>query len=251
MSIVVEDFTFNTIDSLSSITLNKPSGVTSGDLLYIITMRDPTVSNPVYEFTTPSGWTSHLLYWSSKYIQIQTFYKISDGTEASSETLTSGFARNTVAWYLRISGIDSSDPIDVVGSFADDITSLTVPSITTTLDNSMAIVLCAFDGGDMDPFTISGTGWPSSVPANQYLESDNIGSAAGGLWLTKTVSSAGSSENISVSSSVNDGILGVQFSLNPSSAPIGYENDISGISHLNIGSVSGVSLSNIGSVSGA
>lgn len=251
MAIVVEDFTFVTADA-SSVTLDKPSGVVAGDLLYIIAMRDPTFSNPVYEFPPPSGWTEHLLRWSDQFVQIQTMYRVADGTEGASETLTSGFSRSTVAWYLRVSGVDNSDPIGVDGTYEEDVTSIIVPSITTTIDNSLVFVLCAFDGGDMDPFSLSGTGWPTTIPTDQYLEEDDLGTTIAGLWLTKTVSSAGSSENFTISSSENDGILGIQFSLNPSDAPppSGYSNNISGISYLNISSFSGVSLSNIASISG-
>ena len=247
MAIAVEGFTFATVDS-SSVTLNKPSGVVAGDFLYIIAVRDPTFSNPVYDFTPPSGWTEHLLRWSDQFVQIQTMYRVADGTEGASEILTSGFSRNTVAWYLRVSGVDSSTPIDSLGSYAENEGSVVVPSLTTTVNGAMAFVLCAFDGGDMDPFSLSGTGWPTSIPVNQYLEESNEGASAAGLWLTKTVASAGSSESFSISSGENDGMLGVQFALTPSA--VSSSTLVSGVDVLNVSSFSGVAKANVSSVSG-
>jgi len=253
MAIVVEDSTeFSGQDvgnNQNPITLTAPSGIQSGDLLYIMTMRDNSFNtNDSYRFSIPSGWSEHLYEFSSnQLVQIQTMYKVSDGTEGD-VSIASSLDRDTVAWYLRISGVDASSPINVTGSFVDDRGSLTVPGVTTSSNNCMAILMFAYDGGDGDPFTISGTGWPSSLPNDQYEEAqfNGVGTASGG-WATKSMGgSTSSGDAIITDNGENDGIAGIQIALTPSLIT-GYANIVSGVS---VGSFSGISGSSISLISG-
>ena len=247
MAIAVESFNYAIGDNVINLTVPAPSGITSGDLLYIIAMRDPTLDAPLYDFSA-TGWTQHLRFWTDYDVQIQTLYRVSDGTEGD-VTLTSGFGRDTVAWYLRISGVDTSSPFNAVGVFADSLPPLTIPSLTTTDDECMVFALASFDGGDGDPFTLTGTGWPTSIPVNQYLEQDALGAAASGFWVTKTVAVAGSSNDLAVGSSEPDGMGGVQFALTPA-AVVASSLNISGVNYNSITSLSGSSKLSVASVSG-
>ena len=104
------------------------------------------------------------------------------------------------------------------------------------------------DGGDGDPFTISGTGWPSSLPNDQYQEAqvNGVGTASGG-WTTKSMGgSTFSGDAIITDNGENDGIAGIQIALTPSLL-IGYANIVSGVS---VGSFSGISGSSISLISG-
>ena len=247
MAIVVESFNYAIGSNAVNLTVPAPSGITSGDFLYIIAMRDPISDLSGYDFSA-SGWTQHLRHWTSLDVQIQTLYKVSDGTEGG-VTLTSSLERDTVAWYLRISGVDTSSPFNVNGSFADDITPITIPSVTTTVNGCMAFTLFAFDGGDGDPFTITGTGWPSTIPTNQYLEEDVIGGSISGFWVTKEIATAGASGSLSVDSGTLDGMGGVQFALTPSAtSPASLK--LSNTLFSSVSSLSGVSAASIASVSG-
>lgn len=247
MAIAVESFNYAIGSNVINLTVPAPSGITSGDFLYIIAMRDPISDLSGYDFSA-SGWTQHLRHWTSLDVQIQTLYKVSDGTEGS-VTLTSSLERDTVVWYLRISGVDTSSPFNVNGTFADDITPVTIPSVTTTVNGCLAFTLFAFDGGDGDPFTLTGTGWPSSIPTNQYLEEDVIGSSISGFWITKEIVTSGTSESLSVNSSTLDGMGGVQFALTPASV-VAPSLNISGVNYNSIASLSGSSKLSVASVSG-
>lgn len=251
MAIVVESISETSGQGVDNITISAPSGIQSNDLLYIIAMRDNTFSNiDEYKFDIPTGWTDHIFeFSSSEFVQIQGMYKVSDGTETDI-TLSSLFSRDTVAWYVRISGVDTTSPIDVTGSFVDGSSPLTIPAVTTSSSNCMAFVLFAYDGGDGDPFTLGGTGWPSTIPSDQYEEASfNSGATAAGGWATKTMTGAGSSVDAVLSDNgEGDGASGLQFALSPdTSLPTGYPNLVNGVS---VGSFSGVDGSSIAFISG-
>lgn len=247
MAIVVESFNYAIGNNAVNLTVPAPSGIASGDFLYIIAMRDPISDLSGYDFSA-SGWTQHLRHWTSLDVQIQTLYKVSDGTEGS-VTLTSSLERDTVAWYLRISGVDTSSPFNVNGTFADGLPPIAIPSVTTTVNGCMAFTLFAFDGGDGDPFTLTGTGWPTSIPTNQYLEEDAIGGSISGFWVTKTLSTAGASGSLTVDSGTLDGMGGVQFALAPAAVASSSVN-ISGVGYNSIASLSGSPKLSVASVSG-
>lgn len=246
MAITVEGFTFAVGDFVQDITITAPTGIQAGDFLYIIAVRDPTIDDPLYTFSA-SGWSQHVRHWTNYDVQIQTLYRVADGTEGD-VTLSSGFGRDTIAWYLRISGVDTSSPFNVNGTFVDGLPPISIPSVTTGTDGCLAFALFAFDGGDGDPYTLSGTGWPTSIPANQYLEESDIGSSIGGFWLTKEIPSAGATQDLSVSSSVGDGSGGFQFALTPST--VSSSTLVSGVDVLNVSSFSGAAKANVSSVSG-
>lgn len=253
MAIVIEsstEYSAQDIGTVSDpITLTAPSGIQSDDLLYIITMRDNSfITNDEYRLLIPDGWTEHLYEFSEdQLVQIQTMYKVSDGTEGNITTYSS-FDRDTVAWYIRISGVSTTSPINTTGSFVDDRGSLTVPGVTTSTTGCTAILMFGYDGGDGNPFSISGSGWPSSVPNNQYEEAqfNGVGTISGG-WITKSIgNSTSSGDAIITDNGENDGIAGIQIALTPSDTS-GYSNSVSGVS---VQSFSGISTSDIGFISG-
>jgi len=182
--------------SSSSITVNKPSGVTSGDLLIIFCYQEiyGTYAAP----TGLTGWTQTGQYSGTPTVRvpISIFYRIADGTEGASETLTfSGSARD-VAWYFRISGIDATTPIDVSG-VADNVggsTSYTVPGVTTTTNNALALAFLGAWGGGGYPFTTATSGWSvdytTQYGTQAYVPSDAIAS--------KVISTAGATGDMTL-----------------------------------------------------
>ena len=117
-------------DSATSLSLDKPSGVASGDLLLagIYVTGSPTI-------TPPSGWT--LLRSTSKaYI----YDKLAGSSEASSYTWSLSSAQTIGGSVLAYSGIDSAAPIEATsGSKADRSKLITGPSVDLTTSGSLVV----------------------------------------------------------------------------------------------------------------
>lgn len=256
MAIVVESYDVTKVGSDYSMTGTVPSGVQSGDVILVVFSRDSfdpegVLDNYSWDIST-SGYVE--FYYDGLNVAdntLQAYYKISDGTETSFSATTT-LVRSTVCWVIRLSGVDTTDLLNdiVVGTTCGETSPpLVITECTTTVNNSMAFAFFSFDGGDGDPFTASGTGW-GTTPI--YDEVADLGLSNGSGWITKTVSTAGGSSSVTISSTPNepDGLLGIQFAFPPSgsSPPSGYLNQF--LSTSSAAEVTGVSLSNISSISG-
>lgn len=183
---VIESFTTDSVEASATITLTKPSGVQNGDLLLIVVASDDPTDNQQWNNTTnkPTGFT-----WLSTTIgggvgtgqndcqtHIAAFYRIADGSEGATVGVTSvGTGNDQVGYYLRLSGVYGTSPIDVWDSPLDSTLyqqtdTIQIHSQTTGYDNELALVVCANDGGNYG-LTVSGTGW-SAVSDNWVIDSE-------------------------------------------------------------------------------
>lgn len=211
---VIEAWTIGDDWSGTDGTVYKPSGVVSGDLLVIVVGIEEDGDGTILEAL--SGWTKEFEYGDdSTDCRVAMYWKIATGSEGATETITRTTGGAGIGWYLRISGANST-PIHLVGTEGQGTgTTLTASSITTTTDNTLVIAILSFDGGDGFPFTVSGTGWPSSFDTNQ---TENDGSCSGcwsGGWTSREVTTAGASNNVDFEASVSDGWETIQFAISP------------------------------------
>src|SRR2546426_2221373 len=168
---------------LNTLTIGKPAGVVSGDLLVAaISVRS---ANP----STPSGWN---LVWcgtsgsstgsttscpASSTVSLAVYYKVAGASEPatySGWTTTQKAAGVITAYY----NVNTSTPIDVQNGtgFTSGVTSLSTPSITTAAANTMLVAsFGAADGADIT-FGTSLAG----LPAGMTDEWDVNGQAASG-----------------------------------------------------------------------
>lgn len=86
-------------------TVTLPSGITSGDLLVIFIRAG---GNSV-TINTPTGWT--LLTSRSSSGRTSIFYRVADGTEGATRTITTSSSRFSAHNSYRISGVNTSAPI--------------------------------------------------------------------------------------------------------------------------------------------
>src|SRR3989475_5119316 len=173
---------------LSTLTIGRPAGVVSGDLLVAaISVRS---ANP----STPSGWT---LVWcgnsgsstggstcpASSTVSLAVYYKVAGASEPatySGWTTTQKAAGVITAYY----NVNTSTPINVQNGtgFTSGVTSLSTPSITTATANTMLVAsFGAADGADIT-FGTSLTGLPAGMTdewdVNSQAASGGASSAA-------------------------------------------------------------------------
>lgn len=131
----------------TSVVVNMPSGVTTGDLL----IAQVTISTNVTP-NTPSGWTLERSdVAAGNIVRSFIFSRVADGTEGATQTFDAPGSGRWAAGILRISGADTTTPVDVDGATVDNgnpaSTNMVAPSVTTTVDNTLVLRFYALSDG--------------------------------------------------------------------------------------------------------
>jgi RHS repeat-associated protein len=133
--------------STGALTLSRPTGTTDGDLLVMTASADLSASEDV-TYTIPSGWTQLLANTrsdaSSAGNNLQVWYKVASD-EPSSYTITPDHSNLMGGSVMRISGQNTTTPIDVSGVTASATGEASAPSVTTTVNNALALRLVTWD----------------------------------------------------------------------------------------------------------
>ncbi len=132
-----------TTSSNTAVTLNKPSGTTTGDLL-IVFLTDQA---PGEAYTAPSGWTLHNTYTNgTPGMKTVVYYKIATGSETSTYTFTAAASGSVerVGVIMRYSGVNTSAPINASAYLSTVSSSSPTPyvdtaSATTTVTNTRIV----------------------------------------------------------------------------------------------------------------
>jgi signal peptidase len=115
-------------------TFGKPAGVAAGDLMLasFITRQSVAVD------AVPAGW--QLLLTEG---EMRIYYKTAGASEPSQYPWGLSQAQRWAGGITAYQGVDPTSPIDAFGSQTSSGTSVTAPSITTTLDDALLVVIFA------------------------------------------------------------------------------------------------------------
>lgn len=213
---IVENFAVNSSDSNPSLTLDAiaPSGIVAGELLLLILTSDFFVTTGDDFFDAISGWTkvNESLLGDRNGARIAVYWKEAAGGEGD-QAFTFVLNSDVAAWFLRISGADTTSPIDaeLFSGTLSDLSSHVIGEVTTTVADCLGIYGLAFDGGDGFPFSVSGTGWSESDEVQTGTSGTNLGACFG----TKSITSAGLSVDATISCSATDGASYFQIAIAP------------------------------------
>jgi hypothetical protein len=172
-------------NDVTSIAVNKPAGTTSGDLLIGVVVTDDDAGT----FTPPSGWTLINAGTNSSLVTVGTWYKIAGGSEPASYTWSWTNPQTVYAFIIRITGHNSSNPINVSGFATGNNITPTSPDVNTTVADTL--VLRIF-GANWAQVTVDG-GYPSGhtgITVDVSGDPSQIGQCSGGAAY-KTQATAG------------------------------------------------------------
>jgi hypothetical protein len=130
----------------SSLTISKPAGAASGDLMVAaVNVRGtPTI-------TAPSGWTLVRLDVNSSTMRQAIYTKIAATSEPSSYTWSFSAKGSTTGIIAAYQGVDPTTPVDAAsGQATAASTSITAPAVTTTVPGTL---LVGFFGTAANPAT--------------------------------------------------------------------------------------------------
>ena len=167
-------------NNVTSITVDKPAGTASGDLLIGVVVTDDIAGT----FTPPSGWTeidsgTADPGGTADQVTLGAWYKIAGDPEPASYTWSWTNPQTVYAFIVRITGHDSSNPINVFGVATGNSITPTCPDVTTTVANTL--VLRIF-GANWAQVTVDG-GYPSGhtgITVDVSGDPSQIGQCSGG-----------------------------------------------------------------------
>jgi hypothetical protein len=213
--VVESGWTTATAVPANNITLNKPAGVNVNDLLLIFVGNDAV--------NLPAQWSGATLAAAGFTLiseqgnnttdsHVAAFYKVADGTEASSVNIVAANSANYWGYYIRVSGVNPANPFDQVGTayLGGNVTAKALPSITTTINNELAFYVMAADGGDQFPFSVTAP-WVESAE----IQAGTLATNASGVWGTQDMVTLGAAGNANITSTIANGAAGFLFALNP------------------------------------
>lgn len=190
------------IDADNTVTAPVPSGLTSGDL-WLVFIQTDTAYNASNTITVPSGWTAVTAGahgGGNQYPFARAFYKAAGASESAQAFTLSmpGGIYNAYGASIRLTGVNTTSPIDVQStSTPSDFSSIAPPSVTVAENDSIAIALLAQGSSFGSPafaapsgYTLIGSqagNWCNSAYAYKTV---NAGSLTPGNW-TIPVSSGG------------------------------------------------------------
>jgi len=215
---IIESYTSKTngLSALTSIVIDRPTGVEANDLMLIMVMAENDTSGATPQFTMQPDWT----YLdesgnATQAVRTAVFYKISDSTEDATDTVTINMGNaNSVGFWLRVSNVNTSDPINTSNFTLSSGNALShiIPELTTDADNCLSIAGLAFDGADYLGTLTNGYAWRT----NQDTISANYGLAVGitGIWGSRDITSAGVTTDDTVSVGSSDGAAYFMIALN-------------------------------------
>lgn len=195
------------------LTISKPSNVAVGDLLLILVGGDAPVSSIMWDNVSnkPTGFTLLNEIGDSTYdIHCAVFWKIADGSEASTITIPSAadYAMERFCFYIHIKGNSTNiSTIDYTTSIGE--TNQITFSLSTSF-TGLSIAFVTSDGGDCYPFSIYPT-YPEWQILEQLQYDTNSGTVAGCLAMAVDLSSLKSI--LKINQSLTDGIGGFQLKL--------------------------------------
>lgn len=176
--------TNSTASSATVASISLPTGYASGDLLLVLlNIQGPATA------TTPSGWTALESNVVNSSGTLSLYWRISDGTEGSSLSVTLSAATYYNCISLAYSGTDTTSPINASAINADTTQiasgggSTSNPGVTTTVANAMLVHTVSINDSVTTAQSVTFTppsGFTSEVtsPAQEYVTQQNASQMA-------------------------------------------------------------------------
>jgi uncharacterized repeat protein (TIGR01451 family) len=164
----------------TSLSVARPDNVVEGNLIILVfTQQRSSTDAAVSGFTVPSGFTLIRSQQDAGNVdrpEIAAYYKIATASEPANYTSTVTTFTNTPNWKayaMRVTSFDPRAPVQVSNGANANSTSVTIPSITTTVNNSLLIAAMTAQGA-ITPTA----GTPTGMTQIWYAAGLNSGSNA-------------------------------------------------------------------------
>lgn len=203
----------------SPYTPTLPDPIMPGELL----VAHVTIGYAATNITNAQGWTRELFLSDNfgGYISIAVFTKIADASEtAPTFTISSSNPeKQTVTAITRVGGVDSTTPVDVVGTrgLSQSGTGVTLPAVTTTKADTL---LLGFVSGANNNLGVASINFPVSM-TEIYDQNTTVGSIDRGAAGAYEVIPAAGSTGTRVTTTTNNNffLIGSMIALRSGGVP--------------------------------
>jgi hypothetical protein len=196
--------------STTSITATLPTDRQYGDVIIAVFLSTATSG----QFTGPSGWTQVVAPQYGAAMGIGIYYFVhTEATPATAPVGTQTTAGRMSALCQAWSGVNASTPIDMTPTTASTTaTSITIPSVTTTVDDVLVLSAIVIDSSSAT----------STVPSGMTMVADASGGSVGrgGSLASVSQATAGASGSKTWTVSTSIGLVGVNWGLRPGGGAI-------------------------------
>ncbi len=181
-----------TVATASSLTLNGPVGLTTGDVMIATVSQAGATVN----WTAPAGWTTLLTSDGTRAPRVVVWYRVATAadTASTSYTFTSSASAERGGGIMAFRGVDNSAPIAASAIQAKaSAKNMATPSITPGVANSMLVAIWGFgDSNATVPAAMTASIPHGSSSANVNLMSAYEAVAASTATGTRTLTTADS-----------------------------------------------------------
>lgn len=182
-NIVLNSVISGTTSSGTSLTLVKPSTMVSGNVI----IAQVVVSAATVVITPPSGWTLIRRDQTSSAIALASYYKVAGASEPSSYVWNFGSSVNAGGGVADFDRVNTTNPINASSGQYIAGPSMTAPSISTTVANTMLIYMGAVNvSASLTAPSGMTTQWNTTFSNNTAFMSTQSNSLAGNTG-TRTV----------------------------------------------------------------
>lgn len=208
-----------------ALSVPPPAGVTAGNLLLLLvsTANDavatPTTSTGTW-IEAPSSPSSTGTINTALGIRMTVFYKFAETSEANASLSDTGFNYRAAMIY-EFSGVDSSSPFNAHAPSVDatSTSGITLPSLTTTLANTMFVGCIGLDNDAYSTTTIITGTWANSGNnvtniALRFQRVINTGVGGGLALVTGNIASAGATGTVTNSTATAAARAYISYALN-------------------------------------
>ena len=205
----------------TTLTIDTPSGIVVGEWLLMSAYNDSIGAGPEFADNVTDWNFIGSFGDGSSDAHIGLWWKVADGGEGTDVTVTSANAEEWGGHMLRISGADTTAPIDASGSNIDggsgnpkDFT-----GITTTVVDTLVVYFIACDGSDTSPMTLSTlNGWAATDEIDDLGNTDETSGGVGRSFGSRDIATASATGDIEVTLGSGDGAVGVLIAIAPGEA---------------------------------
>ena len=202
---VIESYT-DVSHTGTSFDVTKPTGLAVGDLLLAIIAKDDDIT-----MAPPAGWTTDFdgSGNASQACASFAFHKVADADDVAASVFNfTGDNEDYVGRLYRISGVDTTTPIDAVDATGTVGTTATpqAVAITTQTDDALCFAFTGMDDNDV-PYTLETAGWTVDV------NTDNT--TTGIVIARKSLASAGTTGAVDFTTNASDGWVASQIAIRP------------------------------------
>ncbi|MFW2403867.1 MAG: DNRLRE domain-containing protein [Gammaproteobacteria bacterium] len=172
--VVFQEFTEAKATAATNLSVDKPAGTGTGDLLIATLVTDGSKSASM---SAPAGWTVIDLAEQSGQVTYGVWWKLAGASEPASYTWSWSDGEKVYGTVMRFTGHNPATPIDVTATAGGSSSAPSSPAVTTTVADAMILRLGGFDDDDI---TVDAPGLSGHTAITMDKSSQGNGTSSSG-----------------------------------------------------------------------